>query len=186
VPFSARYFSHEETGQKCLKRGPLYVLHVSQQFSFQLALTTVGHWDSRINAKIRPACKIIDLEGRSRPQIQVKGGALGERVRAFELSVQPGHGITVQIEVKSAPNSPPSIDGSQNGPPSLRYFGLPPAQPRRLGLVDPTDRYLRAWKPVPSCLQFDQQRVHSRFFSLLLPLSNGHLLHYHGETKSHG
>jgi hypothetical protein len=36
--------------------------------------------------------------------------------------------------------------------------------------VDPTDRYLRAWKPVPSCLQFDQQRVLSRFFSLLLPL----------------
>jgi hypothetical protein len=40
----------------------------------------------------------------------------------------------------------------------------------RLALVDPTDRYLRAWKPVPSCLQFDQQRVLSRFFSLLLPL----------------
>ena len=37
-------------------------------------------------------------------------------------------------------------------------FGL------RLALVDPTDRYLRAWKPVPSCLQFDQQRVLSRFF----------------------
>jgi hypothetical protein len=35
-------------------------------------------------------------------------------------------------------------------------------------LVDPTDRYLRAWKPVPSCLQFDQQRVLSRFFSFLL------------------
>src|SRR5271154_757896 len=33
----------------------------------------------------------------------------------------------------------------------------------------PTDRYLRAWKPVPSCLQFDQQRVLSRFFSLLPP-----------------
>src|ERR1700722_17138322 len=51
---------------------------------------------------------------------------------------------------------------------SLRYFGL----------VDPTDRYLRAWKPVPSCLQFDQQRVLSRFFSLLLspsPSSNGRL-----------
>jgi hypothetical protein len=31
----------------------------------------------------------------------------------------------------------------------------------------PTDRYLRAWKPVPSCLQFDQQRPFSRFFSLL-------------------
>jgi hypothetical protein len=42
---------------------------------------------------------------------------------------------------------------------SLRYFGL--------ALVDPTDRYLRAWKPVPSCLQFDQQRVLSRSFSLL-------------------
>src|SRR5271163_2300889 len=51
---------------------------------------------------------------------------------------------------------------------SLRYFGLPPAQPLRLALVDPTDRYLRAWKPVPSCLQFDQQRVLSRFFSVLL------------------
>ena len=50
---------------------------------------------------------------------------------------------------------------------SLRYFGLRPAQPLRLALVDPTDRYLRAWKPVPSCLQFDQQRVLSRFFSLL-------------------
>jgi hypothetical protein len=35
--------------------------------------------------------------------------------------------------------------------------------------VDPTGRYLRAWKPVPSCLQFDQQRVLSHFFSLLLP-----------------
>ena len=44
------------------------------------------------------------------------------------------------------------------------------SQPLRLALVDPTDRYLRAWKPVPSCLQFDQQRVLSRFFSLLLPL----------------
>jgi hypothetical protein len=30
-----------------------------------------------------------------------------------------------------------------------------------------TDRQSRAWKPVPSCLQFDQQRVLSRFFSLL-------------------
>src|SRR3984957_8758585 len=51
---------------------------------------------------------------------------------------------------------------------SLRFFGL----------VDPTDRYFRAWKPVPSCLQFDQQRVLSRFFSLLLspsPSSNGRL-----------
>jgi len=37
-------------------------------------------------------------------------------------------------------------------------------------LLDPTDRYLKAWKPVPSCPQFDQQRVLSRFFSLLLPL----------------
>jgi hypothetical protein len=26
------------------------------------------------------------------------------------------------------------------------------------------------WMPVPSCPQFDQQRVLSRFFSLLLPL----------------
>ena len=43
-------------------------------------------------------------------------------------------------------------------------FGLPSAQPLRLALVDSTDRYLRAWKPVPSCLQFDQQRVLSRFF----------------------
>jgi hypothetical protein len=63
-----------------------------------------------------------------------------------------------------------SIDGSQNGLPSLRYFGLSPTQPLRLALMDPTDRYLRAWKPVPSCPQFDQQRVLSRFFSLLLPL----------------
>jgi hypothetical protein len=54
---------------------------------------------------------------------------------------------------------------------SLHYFGLPPAQPLRLALVDPTDRYLRAWKPVPPCLQFDQQRVLSHFFSVLLPLS---------------
>ena len=51
--------------------------------------------------------------------------------------------------------------GPKNGLPSFRYFGL------RLALVDPTDRYLRAWKPVPSCLQFDQQRVLSRSFSLL-------------------
>jgi hypothetical protein len=36
--------------------------------------------------------------------------------------------------------------------------------------VDPTDKYLRAWKPVPSCLKFDQQCLLSRFFSLLLPL----------------
>src|ERR1700733_2515838 len=49
-------------------------------------------------------------------------------------------------------------------------FGLPPAQPLRLALVDPTDRYLRAWKPAPSCLQFNQQRVLSHFSSLLLPL----------------
>jgi hypothetical protein len=71
-----------------------------------------------------------------------------------------------------------SIYGSQNGLPSLRYFGLPSAQPLRLALVDPTDRYLRAWKPVPPCLQFDQQRVLSHFFSALLPLSpssNGRL-----------
>src|SRR5205085_8385218 len=61
---------------------------------------------------------------------------------------------------------------------SLRYFGLPPAQPLRLALVDPTDRYLRAWKPVPPCLRFDQQRVLVHFFSALLPLSpssNGRL-----------
>jgi hypothetical protein len=59
---------------------------------------------------------------------------------------------------------------SQDALPSLRYSGLPPAQPLRLALMDPTDRYLRAWKPVPSCPQFNQQRVLSRFFSLLLPL----------------
>src|SRR5204862_6009596 len=55
---------------------------------------------------------------------------------------------------------------------SLRYaiLGSLLRNPLRLALVDPTDRYLRAWKPVPSCLQFDQQRVLSRFFSLLLPL----------------
>jgi hypothetical protein len=71
---------------------------------------------------------------------------------------------------------PPSM-GPKMDTLSLRYFGLPPAQPLRLALVDPTDRYLRVWKPVPVCLQFDQQRVLSRFFlppspsfSLLLPL----------------
>jgi hypothetical protein len=32
--------------------------------------------------------------------------------------------------------------------------------------------YLRTWKPVPSCLQFDQQRVLSRIFLLLLPPSS--------------
>jgi hypothetical protein len=72
---------------------------------------------------------------------------------------------------------------------SLRYFGLAPAQLLRLALVDPTDRYLSAWKPVPPYLQFDQQRVLSRFSSFLLPRSlssNGRLLHHHGETKSHG
>jgi hypothetical protein len=37
----------------------------------------------------------------------------------------------------------PSIDGPQNGLPSLRYFGLSPAQPLRLALVDPTDRILK-------------------------------------------
>jgi len=65
------------------------------------------------------------------------------------------------------------------------YFGLLPAQPLRLALVDPTDRYLRAWKPVPSCLQFDST---TRAFPLLLPpspSSNGRLLHHHGEAKSH-
>jgi hypothetical protein len=79
-----------------------------------------------------------------------------------------------------------SIYGSQNGLPSLRYFGHPPAQPLRLALVDPTDRYLRAWKSVPPCLQFDQQGVLSRFISLLppSPSSNGRLLHHHGETKA--
>ena len=61
----------------------------------------------------------------------------------------------------------PLIDRSQNGLPSLRYFRLPPAQPLRLALVDPTDRYLTVWKPVPSCLQFDQQRL--SFFLLLPP-----------------
>src|SRR5580692_9357693 len=40
-----------------------------------------------------------------------------------------------------------------------------------LALVDPTDRYLRAWKPVPSCLQFVQQRVLSRFFLPPFPSS---------------
>src|SRR5271155_1062512 len=45
---------------------------------------------------------------------------------------------------------------------SFRYFGL------RLALVDPTDRYSRTWQPVLPCPQFDQQRVLSRFFSLLL------------------
>jgi hypothetical protein len=60
--------------------------------------------------------------------------------------------------------------GSQNGLSSLRYFWLPPAQPLRLAFVDPTDRYLKAWKFVLSCPQFDQQRVLSRFFSLFLPL----------------
>src|SRR5436305_1114458 len=54
---------------------------------------------------------------------------------------------------------------------SLRYFGLRPAQPLRLALVHPTDRYLRAWKPVPSCLQFDQHRVLSRFFLPPFPSS---------------
>ena len=37
----------------------------------------------------------------------------------------------------------PSIDGSQNRLPSLRYFGLPPSRPLRLALVDPTDRILK-------------------------------------------
>jgi len=64
----------------------------------------------------------------------------------------------------------PRLIGPKMDSLSLRYFGLPPAQPLRLALVGSTDRYLRAWKPVPSCLQFGQQRVLSRFFSLLLPL----------------
>jgi hypothetical protein len=34
----------------------------------------------------------------------------------------------------------PSMDGSQNRLSSLRYFGLPPARPLRLALVDPTDK----------------------------------------------
>jgi hypothetical protein len=53
---------------------------------------------------------------------------------------------------------------AQNGLHSLRYFWLPPAQLLRLALVDPTGRYLRAWKPVPPYPQFDRQRVISRFF----------------------
>ena len=37
--------------------------------------------------------------------------------------------------------------------------------------LNPTDKYLKAWKPVLSCPQVDQQQcVFSRFFSLLLPL----------------
>jgi hypothetical protein len=73
---------------------------------------------------------------------------------------------------------------------TLRYLGsllcnrfVPPLWIRQTG-------YLRAWKPVPSCLQFNQQRVLSRFFLLLLlpssSSSTGRLLHHHGETKSHG
>src|SRR5947209_6201061 len=49
--------------------------------------------------------------------------------------------------------------GSQNGLPSLRYSGLPPAQPLRLAFADPTDRYLRAGNPFRHALSFDQERV---------------------------
>src|SRR5271156_3855332 len=57
---------------------------------------------------------------------------------------------------------------------SLRYaiLGSLLRNPLRLALMDPTDRYLRVWKPVPLCLQFNQQRVLSRFFSLLPPPSS--------------
>ena len=43
----------------------------------------------------------------------------------------------------------------------LRYFRLPPAQPLRLALVDPTDRYLEGVKA---------HSVMPAVFSLLLPL----------------
>ena len=49
-------------------------------------------------------------------------------------------------------------------------FGRPPAQPLRLALVDPTDRYLRAWKPVPCACSLTSNACFSHFFSLLLPL----------------
>jgi len=47
--------------------------------------------------------------------------------------------------------------------------------------------YLGTWMPVPQCLQFDQQRMLSRFFSLLLPpspSSNGCLLTIMAKRKA--
>src|SRR5271170_6294201 len=100
---------------------------------------------------------------RSPTACRFKSSHLASRVSQGERRVSEGRAP------RGSRACSPSIDGSQNGLPSLRYFGLPLAQPLRLALVDPIDRYLRAWKPVPSCLQFDQQRVLSRFFSLPLP-----------------
>jgi hypothetical protein len=83
----------------------------------------------------------------------------------------------------------PSIYGSQKWTLFVTLFWAPLLRnPFRLALMDPTDRYLRAWELVPLCLRFNQQCVLSRFFSLLppSPSSNGRLLHHHGKTKSHG
>jgi hypothetical protein len=62
---------------------------------------------------------------------------------------------------------------------SLRYFGLRPSQPVRLALVDPTDKYLRTWKPIPSCILISN--------ACLLPpspSSNGRLLHTMARRKA--
>ena len=51
----------------------------------------------------------------------------------------------------------------------LRHFRLPPTQLLPVALVDLTDRYLRAWEPVPPCPQFDHYTCFPAS-SLLLPL----------------
>ena len=53
---------------------------------------------------------------------------------------------------------------------SLRHFGLPPAQPLRVALVDLTARYLRAWQPVPPCPQFDHYAYFPASSPSFLPL----------------
>jgi hypothetical protein len=79
--------------------------------------------------------------------------------------------------------------GPKNRLPSLRYFGLPPARPLRLALVDPADRIL---KGVEARSRRTCSLINNACFpvssspSSLLPLPNGRLHHRHGETKSHG
>ena len=106
---------------------------------------------------------------RSPTACRFKSSHLASRVSQGERRVSEGRAP------RGSRARSPSIDGSQNGPSSLRYFGLPPAQPLRLALVDPTDRHIRAWKPVCHA----RSLITTRAFPLLLspsPSSHGRLL----------
>jgi hypothetical protein len=79
--------------------------------------------------------------------------------KKFTFTLYPHHAVTLPPReqgerlVARVNAHPQSM--APKGLPSLRYFELPPAQPLRLAFVDPTGRYLTAWKPVPPCSQFD-------------------------------